>query len=81
MSLTAGPPKALDTLARFAASLAAAEVRWALDGRSAVAVQGLALPHHELAVALVDDDVSRRWLRAQWAKGWDRDGLSLASNW
>ena len=80
-ALTAGPPKALDTLSRFAASLGAAEVRWALDGRSAVAVQGLALPPHELAVALVDDDVSRRWLRTQWAKGWDRDGLSLAPNW
>lgn len=80
-ALAAAPPYALDNLPRIAASLTAAEVRWALDGRSAIAVQGLALPHHELGVALVDDEVSRLWLRTQWTKGWDRHGFSLAPNW
>jgi len=80
-ALAAGPPGALGALPRFAASLSAAQVRWALDGRSAVAVQGLPLPHQELAVALVDDEVSRLWLRTQWAKGWDRHGFSVAPNW
>lgn len=55
-ALAAGPPGALDTLPRLADSLSSAQVRWALDGRSAVAVQGLALPHHVLALALVDDE-------------------------
>ena len=80
-ALVAGPPRALHTLPRFADSLSSAQVRWALDGRSAVAVQGLPLPHDELAVALVDDEVSRRWLRATCTKGWDRHGFSLAPNW
>lgn len=80
-ALTAEPPGALDALPRFADSLRAAQVRWALDGYSAVAVQGLALPHDEIAVVLVDDEASRRWLRAQWAKGLDRDGFSLAPSW
>jgi transcriptional regulator with XRE-family HTH domain len=80
-ALSAGPPDALETLPRFAASLSAGDVRWALDGRSAVAVQGLAVPHDELAVVLVDDEVSRLWLRTQWAKGWDRHGFSLAPSW
>jgi transcriptional regulator with XRE-family HTH domain len=80
-ALAACPPRALDTLSRFADSLTAAQVRWALDGRSAIAVQGLALPHHELGVALVDDDVSRRWLRTQQTRGVDRHGFSLAPNW
>ena len=80
-ALATGPPYALDGLERFAASFGAAGVRWALDGRSAVAVQGLPLPHHELAVALVDDDVSRLWLRTQWCKGLDRHGFSLSPNW
>jgi len=80
-ALAAGPPHALRSLPTFAASLTAAEVCWALDGRSAVAVQGLALPHDELAIVLVDDDVSRRWLRDQFTKGLDRHGFSLAPNW
>ncbi len=80
-AVAGGPPSALETLPRFAESLTSAEVRWALDGRSAVAVQGLPLPHDELSVALVDDEVSRRWLRATRAKGWDRHGFSLAPSW
>ncbi len=80
-ALRAGPPEALADLSRFAASLSTAEVRWALDGASAVAVQGLTLPHGELAVVLVDDEVSRLWLRTKWAKGWDRHGFSLAPSW
>jgi transcriptional regulator with XRE-family HTH domain len=80
-ALAGEPPRALGSLPRFAASLSEAQVRWALDGRSAVAVQGLPLPHAELAVALVDDEVSRRWLRAQWTKGLDRHGFSLAPSW
>jgi transcriptional regulator with XRE-family HTH domain len=80
-ALTAGRPRGLDSLAGFAASLSAAGARWALDGSSAVAVHGLALPHDVLAVALVDDEVSRTWLRTQWTKGWDRHGCSLAPNW
>ena len=80
-ALAGGPPSALETLPRFTDSLCSAGVRWALDGRSAVAVQGLPLPHHELAVALVDDEVSRRWLRRTCTKGWDRHGFSLAPAW
>ena len=80
-ALAGGPPSALETLPRFAESLSGAQVRWALDGRSAVAVQGLALAHDVLSVALVDDEVSRTWLRAQWTKGWDRHGFSLAPTW
>ena len=80
-ALAAEPPSALGTLPRFADSLGAAQVGWALDGPSAVAVQGIALPHDAIAVALVDDDASRRWLRTEWAKGWDRDGFSLAPSW
>lgn len=80
-ALGAGPPRGLTTLPSFAASLATAQVRWALDGPSAVAVQGLPLPHDELTVALVDEEVSRLWLRTQWAKGWDRHGFSLAPSW
>ena len=44
-------------------------------------MQGLALPHDEPALALVDDEVSLLWLRRQWAKGWDRHGFSLAPSW
>lgn len=80
-ALSAAPPGALGTLPRVAASSSVARVRWALDGRSAVAVQGLALPHEELEVALVDDEVSRGWLRTQRTKGWDRHGFSLAPHW
>lgn len=80
-ALAAGPPDALSRLEVFVPSLSAAGVRWALDGRSAVAVQGLALPHEELAVALVDDDVSRRWLRMQLTNGWDRHGSMTTPSW
>jgi transcriptional regulator with XRE-family HTH domain len=80
-ALAAGPPYALDSLPRLAESLTAAEVRWALDGRSAVAVQGLPLPHDELAIAVVDDDVTRTWLRRQCVKGWDRHGFLFAPSW
>ena len=81
-ALTAEPSSyALDCLPRFAESLSAAGVRWAVDGASAVAVQGLALRHGELAVALVDDDVSRRWLQALAVSGWDRHGFRFAPDW
>lgn len=80
-ALEGAPPAAFDYLASVAASLDAAGVGWALDGASALAAQGLALPHVELAVALTDEHASRAWLRARWAKGWDRQGFSLAPNW
>ena len=81
-ALTAEPSSyALGCLPRFAESLSAAGVQWAVDGASAVAVQGLALQHGELAVALVDDDVSRRWLQALAVNGWDRHGFTFAPSW
>lgn len=75
------PPRAFVSLDRAAASLTAAGVRWALDGWSAVAAHGLALPHDDLGVVLPDEPSSRAWLRSVWAKGWDRHGFSLAPNW
>lgn len=30
---------------------------------------------------MVDDEVSRLWLRRRWAKAWDRHGFSLAPHW
>jgi transcriptional regulator with XRE-family HTH domain len=80
-ALAGAPPGGLGTLGGFATSLTGAGVSWAVDGASAVAVQGLAVPHAELAVVLVDDDTSRAWLRAQWTKGWDAAGFSLAPHW
>lgn len=80
-ALAEAPPYGLVSLDRVAAALSAAQARWALDGLSAVAVQGLRLPHDACALALVDDEVSRRWLRAHWVKGWDRHGFSFAPNW
>ena len=80
-ALGASPPRALDRVSTVAASLDAAGVTWALDGRSAVAAQGLAVPHDELDVAVTDDVTTRAWLRARWAKGWDRQGFSMAPNW
>ncbi len=80
-ALTAGPPHALTGLQRFATSLTTAQVRWVLDGASAVAAQGLPLPHDELAVVLVDDELSRLWLRTHFTKGWDQHGFSLAPSW
>ncbi len=77
-ALRAGPPDAMEQVTTLAALLSQAGVRWALDGRSAVAVQGLPLPHADLAVALLDDDVSRLWLRTPWTKGLDRHGFPLA---
>lgn len=74
-------PAKVDALLRMAESLDAGEVCWALDGATALALQGLAVEHHEFAVALVDDDASRRWLRKVWAKGTDRDGFPLAPSW
>lgn len=74
---SAGPPSALTALDALSGSLSAAGVAWALDGASAVAVHGLALPHD----VLVDDEVSRLWLRTQWVKAWDSHGFSLAPNW
>lgn len=76
-----GRPAAFEALPRLAASLAAGQVRWALDGVSAVAVHGLAVPHHELAVVVVDDEHTRRWLRRACAKGWDQHGFSTAPTW
>lgn len=80
-ALRAGPPRGLDRVPTVSGSLDAGGVAWALDGRSAVAVQGLAVPHDELDVAVTDDATTRAWLRARWAKGHDRQGFSLAPNW
>jgi transcriptional regulator with XRE-family HTH domain len=80
-ALAAGPPEALGRLPMFASSLRAGDVRWALDGRSAASVHGLALPHEVLAVALVADEATRRWLRMQWTRAWDSHGFSRAPNW
>lgn len=74
-------PAGLDELPRFADSLTAAGVRWAVDGASAVAVHGLALRHDVPAVTLVDDDASRSWLRAQLTVIWDAHGFSCAPSW
>jgi transcriptional regulator with XRE-family HTH domain len=78
-ALSGAPPAAMAALPLFAESLSAAGVRWALDGASAVAAQGLALPHLELAVALVDDEVTRTWLRLRFTEVWDEHGSSTPS--
>lgn len=77
-ALTADTPFGLMQLSSIAASLTGSQVRWALDGASAVAVQGLPLPHDALGVALVDDEVTRGWLRRTCAGGWDSAGFSCA---
>lgn len=71
----------LDDVLRFAASLDAAEVSWAVDGATAVALQGLAVEHRERCVAVVDNDAARRWLRSVWARGTNRDGFPIAPSW
>jgi len=80
-ALASGPPEVLESVASVAASLDDGGVRWALDGRSAVAAQGLGLPHEDLEIAFVDEPATRAWLRARWAKGWDRHGFSFAPSW
>lgn len=71
----------LDDVLRFAASLDAADVTWAVDGATAVALQGLAVEHKERCVAVVDDETTRSWLRSVWARGTNRDGFALAPSW
>jgi len=70
-----------EDLRRFAGALNAAAVRWALDGATAVALQGLAVRQLFPCIAVVDEDATRAWLRAVWAKGPNRHGFSLAPHW
>ena len=72
---------AVADLLRFAESLDAGGVTWAVDGATAVAVQGLAVEHRERGIAVLDDAATRAWLRRIWAKGTNRDGFSLAPSW
>ncbi len=66
---------------RFAGALEATGVRWAVDGATAVALHGLAVVQLFPCLAVVDDGVTRTWLRDIWAKGQDRHGFSLAPHW
>ena len=78
-ALEAGPPLSFERLVAVASSLDAAGVPWAVDGVTALAVQGLRLPHRGVAVLLLDSQESRLWLRAVWAKGWTRHGETTVS--
>ena len=78
-ALLAEPPQSLERLVAVASSLDQAGVPWAVDGITAVALQGLRLPHREVAVLLLDSHASRMWLRAVWAKGWTRHGETAVS--
>lgn len=71
----------VDDVLRFAASLDGADVTWAVDGATAVALQGLAVEHKAMCFALVDDETTRAWLRSVWAKGTNKDGFALAPSW
>lgn len=71
----------LDDVLRFAASLDEADVSWAVDGATAVALQGLAVEHKERCFAVVDDEATRSWLRSVGAQGTNRDGFSIAPSW
>lgn len=71
----------VETLLRFAAALDAVEVSWAVDGITAVALQGLALEQSDPSIALVDDWPSRQWLKHIFAQGTDAAGFRLAPTW
>ena len=74
-------PKA-DQLGRLADSLTKGGVRWAVDGPTALALQGLAVTHLFPCVVVAHDDRLQHWLRATMAKGYDEQ-LSRAywSSW
>lgn len=93
---TAPPPAVLGGLPRLVASLEGGAVHpitqrplggtcppvtWAMDGSTAVCLQGLLLPHDTLELVLLDDDGARRWLSRVQARGLDPDGFSLAPHW
>lgn len=71
------PTIALDRLQALAVSLDGAGVQWAVDGATALALQGLAVDGPP-TVALVDVAVARSWLPRNGVCGWDRDGFPMA---
>lgn len=56
-------------------------VTWALDGASALAVQGLAADHPAPHVAVVLDEALRFWLRAVGLRGTSPKGWELQESW
>ena len=80
-ALSAPAPAPLWRLPRLRAGLAERAVPWAVDGRTALSLQGLALPHDEVAVVLLDGAATRSWLHFAWARVYDADGFRLAPTW
>ena len=80
-ALSSPAPAPLWNLPRLRAGLAERSISWAVDGRTALTLQGLALPHDDVCLVLVDGEATRRWLIFAWAKAHDRDGFRIAPTW